>query len=56
MGDWIVTTGAEFRMSLTLENTPLFIFSYGYAQSPSEWAEDFNGAKPYFQMTLINPF
>jgi hypothetical protein len=69
MGDWIVTTGAEFRLSLTLANAPLFIFSYGWAQSPEKWGNDLEklaemeegdvidvGPKPYFQMTLINPF
>ena len=69
MGDLIITTGAEFRLSLTLANAPLFIFSYGWAQSPKKWNKDWEklyntdsgdvieaGPKPYFQMTLINPF
>jgi len=47
----------------------LFIFSYGWAQTPTEWGDDWEkltemeegdvigvGPKPYFQMTLINPF
>ncbi len=69
MGDLIITTGAEFRLSLTLANAPLFIFSYGWAQTPEKWNKDWEklyntdsgdtietGPKPYFQMTLINPF
>ena len=69
MGDLIITTGAEFRLSLILANAPLFIFSYGWAQSPEKWNKDWEklyntdsgdaietGPKPYFQMTLINPF
>ena len=65
----IVTTGAEFRIALSLAKSPLFIFSYGWAQTTEKWGKDFDevfsleegevlkiGPKPYFQMTLINPF
>ena len=65
----ILTTGAELRFSILLANSPLFMFSYGWAQTPGQWSEDWNkindpgydqsieiGPKPYFQMTLINPF
>ena len=65
----IVTTGAEFRIALSLAKSPLFIFSYGWAQTMEKWGKDFDevfsleegevltiGPKPYFQMTLINPF
>jgi hypothetical protein len=67
--DLIMTTGLEFRFALSLAKSPLFIFSYGWAQSPKKWGNDFKklaemeegdvidvGPKPYFQMTLINPF
>jgi hypothetical protein len=65
----IMTTGLEFRFALSLAKSPLFIFSYGWAQSPEKWGNDLEkltemwegdvidvGPKPYFQMTLINPF
>ena len=65
----ILTTGAELRFSILLANSPLFMFSYGWAQTPGQWSEDWNkindpsynqsieiGPRPYFQMTLINPF
>ena len=67
--DLIITTGLEFRFALSLAKSPLFIFSYGWAQSPEKWGRDWDkinnapagefveaGPKPYFQMTLINPF
>ena len=67
--DLIVTTGVEFRTALSLAKSPLFILSYGWAQTTKKWSEDFDkvlsqgegevltiGPKPYFQMTLINPF
>ena len=56
MGDWIVTTGAELRLSLTLANAPLFIFSYGLAQENEKWVNNPILPDPYFRMTLINPF
>jgi hypothetical protein len=47
----------------------MLIFNYGWAQSPEAWKNDFNklsentnlgkikaGPKPYFRLTLINPF
>ena len=65
----IMTTGLEFRFALSFAKSPLFIFSYGWAQSPEKWGNDFEklaemeegdvidvGPKPYFQMTLISPF
>ena len=65
----IFTTGAEFRFALSLAKSPLFIFSFGWAQTPVEWGDDWKkyvnlkkdekvdfGPHPYFQMTLINPF
>lgn len=67
--DLIVTTGAEFRFALSFAKSPLFIFSFGSAQTTDAWANDFEesanapdgehvsiGPKPYFQMTLISPF
>ncbi|MBT5747934.1 MAG: hypothetical protein HOI40_01300, partial [Candidatus Marinimicrobia bacterium] len=67
--DMILTTGAEFRFALSLARSPLFIFSFGWAQSPEKWGYDWDkylklnegdivdfGPKPYFKMTLINPF
>ncbi len=64
-----MTTGLEFRFALSFAKSPLFIFSYGWAQSPEKWGNDFEklaemeegdvidvGPKPYFQMTLISPF
>jgi hypothetical protein len=67
--DLIMTTGVEFRFALSLAKSPLFIFSYGWAQTPAEWGDDWKkyvnlkkgekvdfGPHPYFQMTLINPF
>ena len=67
--DLIVTTGLEFRFALSLAKIPLFIFCYGWAQTPAEWRDDWEkyvnlkkgeivdfGPHPYFQMTLINPF
>jgi len=67
--DLIITTGLEFRFALSLAKLPLFIFSYGWAQSPRKWGNDLEklaemeegdvidvGPKPYFQMTLISPF
>ena len=67
--DQIMTTGAEFRFALSLAKMPLFIFSFGSAQTTEAWADDFEklanaeegeivniGPKPYFQMTLISPF
>mgnify|MGYP000194504991 FL=1 len=67
--DLIMTTGLEFRFALSLAKSPLFIFSYGWAQTPAEWGDDWKkyvnlkkgekvdfGPHPYFQMTLINPF
>jgi hypothetical protein len=52
-----------------LAKSPLFIFSFGWAQTPVEWGDDWKkyvnlkkdekvdfGPHPYFQMTLINPF
>ena len=65
----ILTTGAEFRFALSLAKSPLFIFSFGWAQTPEKWGVDWRkysnlqkdeevdfGPKPYFLMTLINPF
>jgi hypothetical protein len=67
--DLIMTTGLEFRLALSLAKSPLFIFSYGWAQSLRKWGNDLEklaemeegdvidvGPKPYFQMTLISPF
>ena len=67
--DLIMTTGLEFRLALSLAKSPLFIFSYGWAQSPEKWGNDLEklaemeegdvidvGPKPYFQLTLITPF
>ena len=64
-----MTTGLEFRLALSLAKSPLFIFSYGWAQENNKWSDDLDkliemeegdvidvGPKPYFQMTLINPF
>ena len=54
MEDLIITTGLEFRFALSLAKSPLFIFSYGWAQENNKWSDGF--PDPYFQMTLINPF
>ncbi|MFP6649935.1 MAG: hypothetical protein VB817_10760, partial [Pirellulaceae bacterium] len=51
----IMTIGAEFRFALSLAKIPLFIFSYGIAQSMDDWGNNIEPS-PYFQMTLINPF
>jgi hypothetical protein len=50
----IMTTGLEFRFALSLAKSPLFIFSYGWAQENNKWSD--GSPDPYFQMTLINPF
>ena len=50
----IITTGLEFRFALSLAKSPLFIFSYGWAQEYNKWSD--RSPDPYFQMTLINPF
>ena len=52
--DLIMTTGLEFRFALSLAKSPLFIFSYGWAQENNKWSD--GSPDPYFQMTLINPF
>jgi hypothetical protein len=52
--DLILTTGAEFRVALSLAKSPLFIFSFGWAQENNKWSD--GSPDPYFQMTLINPF
>ncbi|MBT5721810.1 MAG: hypothetical protein HOI72_06425 [Candidatus Marinimicrobia bacterium] len=52
--DLIMTTGVEFRFALSLAKSPLFIFSYGWAQENNKWSD--GSPDPYFQMTLINPF
>ena len=52
--DLIMTTGLEFRLALSLAKSPLFIFSYGWAQENNKWSD--GSPDPYFQMTLINPF
>ena len=67
--DMVITTGAEFRFSFSLGNFSMLIFNYGWAQSPEAWKNDFNklsentnlkkikaGPRPYFRLTLINPF
>ena len=67
--EMILTTGAELRFSILIANSPVFMFSYGWAQTPEQWGEDWDktndqdydqsleiGPKPYFQMTLVNPF
>jgi len=67
--EMIVTAGAEFRFALSLAKSPLFIFSFGSAQTLDAWNADFEeaataddneslsiGPKPYFQMILISPF
>ncbi len=57
--DWITTTGAEFRFSLLIGNTPFLIYGFGWAQAPEDWNDGkgrWVGPKPYFRMTLISPF
>ena len=48
----VATTGAEIRLSLNLISEPLFIFSYGWAES---WAGT-NKPESYLQLSLVNPF
>ncbi len=53
--EMIATFGYEFRIALNIDNIPIFILSYGYAQEKKLWQEG-NAPNNYFQFTLINPF
>ena len=48
----VATTGAEIRLSFNLISEPLFIFSYGWAES---WTGT-NKPESYLQLSLVNPF
>ena len=49
----VATTGAEIRFSFNLISEPLFIFSYGWAES---WTLFTNKPESYLQLSLVNPF
>ena len=53
--EFIIQSGAEFRISMSLATLPIFTFSYGWAQSIKDWKNEVI-PQSYFQLTLINPF
>ena len=56
--DWVITTGLETRLAITIGNMPLFIYSAGIAQTIDRWSENprAEGVQPYIRLALVNPF